>query len=271
MIEKIISGGRTGADRAALDFAIKQKIPHGGWGPKGRLAEDGNLPRKYKLAESPTTSYQRRAEQNVIGSDGTLIVSHGRLTGGAAYTKTMAKKHNRPVLHVDFNKHAVLQASLEIQTWLDDNNIKVLNVTGPRASKNSMIYKGVQDVLENLLIFESKRDRIFGSFQFSKVPAIKKIKWPETVDEAVDRLRSEMKLKVLVTLAKVAEDDLVNLHFTVGMWIQNNFMYPRNEKLLESCRKVSGDRYLRFTQMHMVIIRELWKKLQKTHRLQVVR
>ena len=91
MLEKIVSGGQTGADRAALDFAIKQKIPHGGWVPKGGLAEDGPLPKKYKLTEMPTDSYQERTEQNVIDSDGTVIISHGKLTGGSAYTQKMAK------------------------------------------------------------------------------------------------------------------------------------------------------------------------------------
>ena len=77
MIEKIMSGGQTGADRAALDFALKFFKPHGGWVPKGRLTEDGPLPEKYQLREMPTTSYPARTEQNVIDSDGTLIFFHG--------------------------------------------------------------------------------------------------------------------------------------------------------------------------------------------------
>ena len=85
VLDKIISGGQTGADRAALDFAIKHKIPHGGWVPKGRIAEDGPLPKRYKLTEMPTSNCQKRTEQNVIGSDGTVIISHGRLTGDSAY------------------------------------------------------------------------------------------------------------------------------------------------------------------------------------------
>src|SRR5512143_1032332 len=97
------------------------------------------------------------------------------------------------------------------------------------------------------------------------------MKKPEAVDEAVDRLMSEMKLQALMKLAKMPEDDLVNLHFTVGMWIRNNFVYPRNDKLLQSCREVSRDKYLHFAQLHMVVIRELWKKLQETHKLKVVR
>jgi len=80
MLTKIISGGQTGADRAALDAAIDLGIPHGGWIPKGRNAEDGTLPDKYQLQEMPTASYPKRTEQNVIDSDGTLILSHGNLT-----------------------------------------------------------------------------------------------------------------------------------------------------------------------------------------------
>ena len=92
MIKKIISGGQTGADRAALDVAIKFIIPHGGWIPKGRITEEGPLPDKYKLQEMSTSSYPVRTEQNVIDSDGTLIISHGELTGGSAYTRKMAMK-----------------------------------------------------------------------------------------------------------------------------------------------------------------------------------
>ena len=83
MIEKIISGGQTGADQAALDAAIKYNFPHGGWIPKGRKTEDGRLPDEYKLKEMSTDSYKERTEQNVIDSDGTVIISHGDLTGGS--------------------------------------------------------------------------------------------------------------------------------------------------------------------------------------------
>ena len=86
MIKKIISGGQTGADRAALDTAIKIGIPQGGWIPKGRITEEGPLPDKYQLQEMSSDSYPERTEQNVIDSDGTLIISRGPLTGGSLYT-----------------------------------------------------------------------------------------------------------------------------------------------------------------------------------------
>jgi len=92
-IKKIISGGQTGADRAALDFAIEVGIPHGGWVPKGRKAEDGEIPDKYSLQEMATSSYPARTEKNVIDSDGTLIISHGRLSGGSLSTKKVADEH----------------------------------------------------------------------------------------------------------------------------------------------------------------------------------
>jgi hypothetical protein len=82
-ITKIISGGQTSADQAVLDVAIKKGIPHGGWIPKVRLTEAGILPEKYQFKEMETGSYPKRTEQNVIDSDGTLIVSHGTLTGGS--------------------------------------------------------------------------------------------------------------------------------------------------------------------------------------------
>jgi len=270
MVKKIISGGQTGADRAALDFAIKHKIPHGGWVPKGRIAEDGVLSKKYRLTEMPTTSYQKRTEMNVIGSDGTVIFSHGRLTGGSAYTKTMAAKHNRLYLHIDLNETDIFQASLLMLEWIDEQEIKTLNVAGPRASKDPRIYEKVTDVLKSELVLESKREGLSRSPKLYKKPKAKNFERPTTVDEAVDLLMSEMKLRDFNKLAQMPEEDLISLHFTVGMWIRSNFIYPRNEKLRDSCREVSKDKYLHWAQMHMVIIKELWKRLQETHRLKVV-
>ena len=98
MVKKIISGGQTGADRAALDVAMELGIEHGGWIPKGRKTENGRLPNKYQLKEMPTASYSKRTEQNIIDSHGTLIISHGKLTGGSALTRRLAKKHKKPCL-----------------------------------------------------------------------------------------------------------------------------------------------------------------------------
>jgi hypothetical protein len=152
MIQKIISGGQTGADRAALDVAIKHNIPHGGWIPKGRKAEDGILPKKYHLQEMPTGSYIARTEKNILDSDGTLIVSRGLLSGGSARTMEFAKQHKKPWVHIDLTTTTCPEAARMIQEWVGRNDIKVINVAGPRSSKDEKIYPAVLDLLEATLL-----------------------------------------------------------------------------------------------------------------------
>jgi hypothetical protein len=151
MIKKIISGGQTGADQAALDVAIELGIPHGGWIPKGRKTERGPLPSKYQVQEMPTASYPARTEQNVKDSDGTLIISHGELTGGSDFTREMAEKHNKPWMHVDANQLSVEAAVQVVQAWIRGNDIRVLNVAGPRASKDPRIHTTTQQILKSAL------------------------------------------------------------------------------------------------------------------------
>jgi hypothetical protein len=151
MIKKIISGGQTGADRAALDVAIKLNIPHGGWIPKGRKTEDGILPDKYQLKEMPTRSYPKRTEQNILDSDGTLIISHGKLSGGSALTRKLAKNHDRPWIHTDMDQMPISDAAEMVKSWIERNDIRVLNVAGARASKDTEIYKVTFQLLKTVL------------------------------------------------------------------------------------------------------------------------
>jgi hypothetical protein len=151
MLTKIISGGQTGADRAALDAAIDLDIPHGGWIPKGRKTEDGTLPDKYQLQEMPTSSYPKRTEQNILDSDGTLILSHGKLTGGSALTRKLSKQHNRPWLHIDLDKVDKTEPVQIIAGWIDKHDIQILNVAGPRASKDQGIHDFVLSILNRVL------------------------------------------------------------------------------------------------------------------------
>jgi hypothetical protein len=106
---KIVSGGQTGADRAGLDWAIKNGISHGGWCPKGRRSKDGTIPSQYQLQETTSANYLQRTEWNVRDSDGTVIISIGEhLTGGSLKTLEFAIKHRKPHLHLSavFKDHA---------------------------------------------------------------------------------------------------------------------------------------------------------------------
>jgi len=135
---KVVSGGQTGADRAALDWAIENGIPRGGWCPKGRKAEDSPIDGKYQLKEAPSSDYSQRTEWNVRDSDGTVILSIGEhLTGGSANTLEFAIKHRKPHLHLSATSRN--NAASELKKWLQQNNIRVLNIAGPRVSKESEI------------------------------------------------------------------------------------------------------------------------------------
>ncbi len=152
LLRKIISGGQTGADQAGLDVAIKNGIPHGGAIPEGRLTEDGILPDKYQLEEMSTKSYPKRTEKNVLDSDGTVILTHGKLTGGSLLTRKKAEQHDKPVLHLDMTLTQERWATDVLQKFVEKNQIETLNVAGSRASKDSEIYGKTFTVVEGLIL-----------------------------------------------------------------------------------------------------------------------
>jgi hypothetical protein len=130
--EKIVSGGQTGVDRGALDAAIALAIPHGGWCPKGRLAEDGAIPAMYQLTETDSPDYASRTEKNVVCSDATLILCRGRPRGGTELTLRLAIRHKRPHQVVDLNDPPPLA---KVRRWLAKVRPASLNVAGPRESQ----------------------------------------------------------------------------------------------------------------------------------------
>jgi len=274
MITKIISGGQTGADRAALDVSIKLGISHGGWMPKGRLTEAGNLDNKYKLKEMETSNYNKRTEQNVVDSDGTLIISHGKLTGGSDYTRDMALFHNRPWLHIDLNKTNSFQAAGKIKSWIIENNIEVLNVAGPRASKDPLIYQATADILETVFYLDLIDDTLHESFTVTprRQAEMEKENLPQTVEEAANKLLSKLSLRDKTMIANIPEDNLIDLYKSLQDNIQNEVRFwLNNESLMESCRSLSGDKILSEHRASLTIIKTLWDKLQKTNVLKIVR
>jgi len=272
MLKKVISGGQTGAEQAALDVAIKLGIPHGGWIPKGRRTEDGVLPDKYQLIEMPDSSYARRTEKNVVKADGTLIFSHGRLVGGSDYTRKMALKHNRAWLHIDLNKIAAFEASQRIVSWLFGNNIEVLNVAGPRASSDPKIYKATMDILEAVYFLSLVDVNLSGPSKGPQTIAREALVAPQTVDEAVALLEKHLILKDRVIIANISREELASLNFSLGDFIRNHFSRePAYEALLNSCREVSGRASLSEADVPAFIIEALWNKLRTSHKLRIIK
>lgn len=154
-LSKVISGGQTGVDRAALEVALFLEIPHGGWCPKGRRAEDGPIPETFDLIETASFNYAIRTEKNVVQSDGTLILFRNVITRGTGLTVKFAKRHQRPYLCIDLaeipdtDADATEAASQEILGWLTKENINVLNVAGPRESTTPNINSQSHSLLLN--------------------------------------------------------------------------------------------------------------------------
>ena len=137
----IMSGGQTGADRAALDFAIRLGIPHEGWCPRGRRAEDGPLDACYKLRETPSLKYDQRTRWNVRDSDATLVVTiRPKPTGGTALTLGVARQQRKPCLHIARDETLVDCGSRRtLGEFLAEHQVERLNVAGPRASQEPEI------------------------------------------------------------------------------------------------------------------------------------
>jgi hypothetical protein len=148
LLQRIVSGGQTGVDRAALDAAIRHGIEHGGWCPRGRLSEDGTVPARYALRETASWDYAERTEKNVQDSDATLILNTGKVEGGTLLTREFADEHRRPWLLVDLEDGLDAES---VRAWIRKHGIGVLNIAGPRESKRPGIYTLASTALDQFL------------------------------------------------------------------------------------------------------------------------
>jgi len=156
---KIVSGGQTGVDRAALDWAIAHGVRHGGWCPKGRRAEDGIIPRRYRLKQTRSPAYNVRTRWNVRESDGTLIVSANHLiVGGTKLAAEFAESLKKPLLHLAMTTGA-RRAARQLDRFITQHRIHVLNIAGPRDSEEPGIQKFVQDVFTRSSLLGRARQR----------------------------------------------------------------------------------------------------------------
>ncbi|MCC6490563.1 MAG: putative molybdenum carrier protein [Candidatus Hydrogenedentes bacterium] len=148
MLRRIVSGGQTGVDRAALDVAMSLGIRCGGWCPSGRLAEDGVIPPGYPMVETPFAEYEVRTFLNVRDSDGTLVLTFGPPANGTAYTIDCVVRLGKPFLVVDLDQQ---EDPKPVRSWLNEHRITVLNIAGPRASKVPRAYDGALRFLLTVL------------------------------------------------------------------------------------------------------------------------
>ena len=146
-LRRVVSGGQTGVDRAALDAAREAGLAVGGWCPRGRRAEDGRIPPEYPLEETPSPRYPQRTAWNVRDCDATVVLARGTPRGGTALTVRLAAAAGLPLLVVD------LDASPDpatVAAWLTARAVVVVNVAGPRESENPGIAGQAREFLRTV-------------------------------------------------------------------------------------------------------------------------
>jgi len=154
---KIISGGQTGVDRAALDIALKHGIECGGSCPTGRLDEFGRIPAQYPVQELPVGGFTERTLQNVKDSDGTLIIYPGKLGGGTEQTVRFSIEQRRPHQLIDASRISAEDAAKLIAGFVRNHKIEILNVAGPRQCEWAEAYDYTFHTLDIFLTLCSHR------------------------------------------------------------------------------------------------------------------
>ncbi len=263
---KIISSGKEGAGRAALDVAIKLGIPHGGWMSGDMKAKDNTAESKYNLKKTMPGEHPDHVEHNVIDSDGTLILAQGKLDDRSIWQDGFAGKHQKPWLHIDLDRMTRFEASIKISKWFLENRVEILHVTGTESDQD--IYTATMNVLESAIFLGQIDENLTVDIS---TPHLEE-KEPQTVAEAVHLLIAGLPLKDRVLIANMTVAELESLDNTLGSHIRRSFgIRTGNDNLVASCRFESRNRQLHEDGAAGVIINKLWEELRKTHKLKRIK
>ncbi len=266
IVRKIISGGQSGVERAALDLAIQLGIAHGGWVAPGRLVDDGLLPDHYRLKEMAFGDGTASAEPNIEMADGVLLLARGPLTGEAAAVHALVQARSQPCLAIDLDRYSRFQSSLLINSWLKSRQVEILFITGPREKEQPAIYRDTMECFRaawwTLMMVEPVE---------TKSPSAAGDNLPRSLEEAVDRLQRELPLKDKVTIANMRADELTGLMPTLGRYIQRHFgIWEGNPDLTRSCIRAVDRRHLADEDIAALIIDHLVRQLRRTHTLRLI-
>ncbi len=256
MIKKIVSGGRTGAEQAALDAAIKLGIPYSGWIPKGGAGMDRNAQKKYQLHEMTETRFAEATAKNTLYSNASLIISYGAPTGNSAITRKCAMKNRRRWLHIDLNATPEAQAISIVSSWIRLYDVDVLNITGPRSSKNPNTYHDTMSLLVKALCVSLVKDNI-DTFFVGYAAAYR------TVNTALQHIVSGLSFKQKVMIANMNAAEIESLQYALDLYIGNHTEMTPGSRLDKTGLFNDAD--------HGVIMKNLWQELRETHGLRIIK
>jgi Circularly permutated YpsA SLOG family/Domain of unknown function (DUF6794) len=274
MIRKIVSSGRTGVELAGLDVADKLGLSHGGWAPRGMRNDEGPLPERFALQEVPVMGFKHAMEQNIMNSDGTLLITRGHKSAETRHAVESALRHQRQLLHVDLSQHSSFEAASLISSWVSLQKIKVLFITGPSAAQDPDIYVQVKKILETAFYLEFVKTGLHPNIPPAERMAEPAASGdlPRSVEEAIERLKEALPLKDRTIMANLQPDEVDHLKAGLGDYIKQNFgLYTGNTALLESCAQHGHLNQPLPDEACAVILRALWKDLQSTHKLRIIK
>jgi len=272
LLDKIVSGGQTGADRAALDFAIKFNIPHGGWITKGRKTESGPLPDFYKLKEMDTRDYSARTRQNILDSDGTIIIARGPLTGGSSLTYAFARKTGKWVYRINLLEQDIFEAALILHSFILDQGIRVLNIAGPRASHDPDIYYDVKAILSAVLYldFLETEEESWRADQMIE----QGFDFPtsfNSINQATEVLEKSLTLRGKILIARSQAHQMSGIYFTLLEYVQLSLkLDQKNSGLFKSLSRGRDLKDYTPEDAVMELLKKLKTQLSKKFQLKVV-
>ena len=271
MVRKIISGGQTGADQAALDAAVKFNIEHGGWIPKGRKTENGKLPSKYRMQEINTADYAARTRKNVLDSDGTVVLARGPLRGGSLLTRKIALQEGRSCCRIDLLAMDEFEGALLLNEFVKEYDIRVLNVAGPRLSGDPGIYRSVKAVIEALIYMQVLEEGIEFEAVESEPSPEQADSMPETIEQAVVFLQKSLSFRMKSGIANLDDGHIASLYFSLGDTIKERFhLYSRNNPLIDRYFQRNSRQKYDTDDLVMDIIKRLKRSLEDDYKVRVL-
>lgn len=274
MISKIVSSGRTGVELAALDIALKLGIAHGGFASRGLRNQQGPLSDRYGLQQVDSFGFQQAMEQNIKNSDGTLLISRSRRTAETRYAVETALRLQRQLLHVDLSQHSAFESASLISSWVSLQNIKTVFVTGPSADLDAGLYDQTRRILETAFYLEFVKTGLHPKHPDAAQISLDNPQsgMPGSVAEAIVELKKALPLKDRATIANMRPEELDQLRSGLGDYIKQNFgIYTGNKALMQSCADLGGIVQPLPEEACSVILKALWKDLQSTHKLRIIK
>lgn len=271
MIDKIIANGLSGAARTALDVAIKLGLDYGGW-----CRTEDAVAQRYHLNRISAASHQALVDKAVGAAHGSLYFVHGQPSSvDLERHKKTALKLNKPFLLMDLAKERGFSASRRVAGWINENQIRILHVDGDAADAQASVAESVAGILEAtffLAMMETGVTSPLQSIAQKKRFPQPVVPPPSTMAAALDHLERSLSLKDKATIANMAGEELVSLHFTLGDYINTHFdLFTTNSPLLADCRQNAGRKDLLPADAAAVIIRRLWQRLRDTCRIRIIK